>query len=102
VIELVEKLVTAGKPIMANRVQSLVSTIFGFAIDAGLVTANPCSRLKKRGQENVGHRVLSDDEIRLFWSQCEGSVVSRSVGLALRLALAHGMSRRRDCRSRPR
>jgi integrase len=90
VIELVEKLVTAGKPIMANRVQSLVSTIFGFAIDAGLVTANPCSRLKKRGQENVRHRVLSDDEIRLFWSQCEGSIVSRSVGLALRLALLTG------------
>ena len=90
VIELVEKLVTAGKSVMANRVQSLVSTIFGFAIDAGLVTANPCSRLKKRGQENVGHRVLSDDEIRLFWSQCEGSVVSRSVGLALRLALLTG------------
>jgi integrase len=90
VIELVEKLVTAGKPIMANRVQSLVSTIFGFAIDAGLVTANPCSRLRKRGQENVGHRVLSDDEIRLFWSQCEGSVVYRSVSLALRLALLTG------------
>ena len=88
VIELVEGLVTAGKPTLANRVQSLVSTVFTFAVDAGLVGFNPCHRLRKRGVENVGRRVLSDAEIRLFWN---GIVEpTRRVGLGLRLALLTG------------
>src|SRR5262245_55289854 len=88
VIELVEGLVTAGKPTLANRVHSLVSTVFTFALDAGLVEFNPCHRLRKRGVENVGRRVLSDAEIRLFWN---GIVEpTRRVGLGLRLTLLTG------------
>ena len=62
VIELVEDLVSNGTPTLANRIQSLISTVFTFALDAGLVEFNPCHRLRKRGQENVGRRVLSDAE----------------------------------------
>ena len=88
VIELVEGLVTAGMPTLANRVHSLVSTVFTFALDAGLVEFNPCHRLRKRGVENVGRRVLSDAEIRLFWN---GIVEpTRRIGLGLRLALLTG------------
>jgi hypothetical protein len=42
VIELVEGLVTDEKPTLANRVQALISSIFGFAMDADLVAGNPC------------------------------------------------------------
>src|SRR5262249_10250194 len=69
VIELCERLVSAGKPTLANRVQSLVSGIFSFGLDVGLIEAHPCYRLRKRGVENVGRRVLSDPEIRLFWNE---------------------------------
>jgi Arm DNA-binding domain/Phage integrase central domain len=68
VIVLLEGLVTAGKPTLANRVQSLISGIFTFGMDIAQVDANPCHRLKKRGVEKVGRRVLSDAEIRLFWN----------------------------------
>jgi integrase len=88
VIELVEGLITAGMPTLANRVQSLVSTVFTFALDAGLVEFNPCHRLRKRGAENVGRRVLSDAEIRLFWNGIVDP--TRRVGLGLRLALLTG------------
>jgi integrase len=88
VIELVEGLVTAGTPTLANRVQSLISSIFTFGMDAGLVEFNPCHRLRKRGVENVGRRVLSDEEIRLFWN---GIVEpTRRIGLGLRLTLLTG------------
>jgi integrase len=87
VIELVEGLVTAGKPTLANRVQSLISSVFTFGMDADLVEANPCHRLRKRGVENVGHRVLSNDEIRLFWPGVVQGDRSRHTGLGLRLAL---------------
>ena len=42
----------------------------------------------KRGAENVGRRVLSDAEIRLFWNGIVES--TRRVGLGLRLALLTG------------
>jgi integrase len=90
IIELIERLIGAGKPTLANRVQSLISGVFTFALDADLVEANPCHRLKKRGVENVGRRVLSDSEIRLFWSGIVEPERSRRTGLGLRLALLLG------------
>ena len=90
VIELVEGIVKAGSPVQANRVQALISMIFSFAIDAGLVKSNPCSRLRKRGAENQETRVLSDSEIREFWHRAILPPVTRRVGLALRLTLLTG------------
>jgi integrase len=89
-IELVEGIVTDGKPIAANRVQALVSGIWSFAVDAGLVSANPFLRLRKRGQETAKTRTLTDDEIRLFWIRAVLPPVSYAAGLALRLVLAVG------------
>jgi integrase len=87
VVELVEGLVTADKPTLANRVQALISKIFSFAIDAGLPVTHPAVRLRRRGVERVGRRVLSDAEIRLFWANIVAPPVSPRTGLALRLAL---------------
>jgi integrase len=90
VIELVEGLVTDGKPTLANRVQSLISGVFTFAMDADLSEVNPCHRLRKRGVENVGRRVLSDEEIPLFWSRIVEPPGIQRTGLALRLTLLTG------------
>lgn len=90
VIELVEGMIKAGSPVQANRVQALISMVFSFAVDADLVKANPCSRLRKRGAENRETRVLSDDEIRQFWRRVITPPVTRRVGLALRLTLLTG------------
>ena len=91
VIELVERLIAAGKPTLANRIQSLVSSIYTFALDADLIDANPCHRLKKRGIENVGKRVLSDGEIRLFWRGIADSLrTTQRIGLGLQMALLTG------------
>jgi integrase len=87
VIELVERLVTASKPVAANRVQSVISQVFSFGVDAGSLKYNPCFRMKKRGVEKAGTRVLSDDEIRLFWPGIVESERARLTGLGLRLAL---------------
>ena len=91
VIELCEGMVQSGRVTHANRVQALISGVFSFAIDADLVAVNPCHRLKKRGVEHVGTRVLSDREIELFWNGIMAPPVSRPVGLALRLALLTGV-----------
>ena len=87
VIELIESIVSAGKHTAANRVHSLISKVFSFAIDADLLEASPVARLRKRGVEKVGRRVLDDTEIKTFWRGIVLPPVSRQVGLALRLAL---------------
>jgi integrase len=87
VIELIESIVSAGKHAAGNRVHSLTSKIFSFAIDADLLDANPAARLRKRGVEKAGRRVLDDAEIRTFWRGIVLPPVSRQVGLALRLSL---------------
>lgn len=89
-IALIEELVQGGKPTLANRVHSLISSIFSFALDNELISANPCARLRKRGEETARKRVLSDEEIRLFWKRSLLSPLSRSTGLALRLILLTG------------
>jgi integrase len=91
VIELVERLVADGKDTLANRVHALVSSIFSFAMDADLIEHNPCARLRKRGVENVGRRVLSDAEIKLLWSNAAEPSRARQLSLGLRLALLTGV-----------
>jgi integrase len=86
-IELLEGMVAAGTPTAANRVHSLISKIFSFAIDCDLRDDNPMARLRKRGKEKTGKRVLSDSEIRIFWEKAVQPPISRQVGLALRLSL---------------
>jgi len=87
VIEVIESIVSDGKHTAGNRVHSLISKIFSFAIDADLLEANPAARLRKRGVEKVGRRVLDDAEIKTFWRGIVLPPVSRQIGLALRLAL---------------
>jgi integrase len=91
VIALCESVVAKGSPIQANRVQALLSKIFSFALDAELVTANPCARLKKRSKETTATRVLSDNEIRLFWRRVGDPPNSRRIGQALRLTMLTGV-----------
>ncbi len=90
VIALIERLVGTGKPTLANHVHRLISGIFSFAMDVDLIGTNPAARLRKRGAERVKTRVLSDDEIRLFWQRII-EIASSPVGLALRLVLAVGV-----------
>ena len=92
VIELVEGLISAGKPVAANRVQSLIATVFSFALDNDLIEAHPCARLKRRAPETPSERVLSDAEIAAFWSgivspEFATTIEARRVGYVLRLAL---------------
>ncbi|MGA7665628.1 MAG: tyrosine-type recombinase/integrase [Pseudolabrys sp.] len=87
IIELIETIIGTGKHATANRVHTLISGIFTFAIDAELLDANPAARLKKRGVEEPRRRILDDAEIVAFWDGIVLAPVSRPVGLALRLAL---------------
>ncbi len=54
-------------PVTANRVQAVLSSAFTWAMNDGLVPANPILRLSKRTKEEAKERVLTADEIRNLW-----------------------------------
>ncbi|EJN07612.1 site-specific integrase [Herbaspirillum sp. YR522] len=57
----------AGHPTVANRVLALVSSVFGWAINAGRADANPASGLR-RNREKSRDRFLQGDEIPRFFT----------------------------------
>ena len=91
VIEVLEGVVSDGKLTLVNRLQSLISKIFNFAVDASLLSFNPAFRLRRRGVERAGRRILSDAEIRFFWRSIVEPPISERAGQALRLALLTGV-----------
>jgi hypothetical protein len=60
-----------GVPSVANarHMRRAASGLFNWAAEAGrdYVTASPCVNLPKLDPEHPGKRVLSEDEIRIFW-----------------------------------
>jgi integrase len=61
------KITIAGHPVVANRVLALISSIFGWAINAGLWDKNPAKGIK-RNKEISRDRFLQSDELPRFFS----------------------------------
>jgi integrase len=58
-------------PIAANRTQNTLSSLYAWAISEGLAAVNPIQGLRPRAEEVVKDRVLTDDELRSFWTGTE-------------------------------
>lgn len=54
-------------PVMARLTFAVTRKLFGFALQRGLVHANPCDGLRGPKVPQARDRVLSDDELRLVW-----------------------------------
>jgi len=55
-------------PNTSNRVMVLLSRVFNWAMDEGLIEFNPVARLRKAAQRKPRERILSEDGIRTFWN----------------------------------
>ncbi len=67
VVELVDKIVDRGAPVLANRVAALLSQLFKFAIHRALIKTSPVVFLERPGgREKPRERTLSDSELRAF------------------------------------
>ncbi len=71
VIELLDTITDRGAPVVANRVLAAVRRMFGWAVDRGILESSPCVGIKAPAAERSRDRVLTDDEIKLFWRACE-------------------------------
>jgi integrase len=78
-------------PIGANRTKAILSKLFSWSVDNGLLDNNPMLGVKNPTREGRGKtRVLSDQEIRLLWSAVDTAEALPGIATALRLILVLG------------
>jgi integrase len=81
----------ARSPTSANRLRSVLVTMFTWAVDNALLETSPMVGIKKPAKENLGKtRVLRDDELRVFWNALDNSGLTAPVVAALRVILLCG------------
>ncbi len=88
VIALLDSVVRRGASVHANRVRSLLSKMFNFAIARGLLTVNPVDKTERPGEEHTRDRVLDSEEIRRLWFALDS--MGAQTAAAFRLALLTG------------
>jgi site-specific recombinase XerD len=71
----------ATAPVQANRTQTVICTMFNWAVEEELLESNPIAGLKKRAKEFAATRTLSDAEIRTLWNAL-GSTMETSADIA--------------------
>jgi integrase len=85
-----------ASPVMSNRVAALTSQMFRFGIEVGIVEDTPYKLLRKPGgREKPRQRVLTDEELKIFWHTLptDKMKMSESVRCALRILLLTGARR---------
>jgi integrase len=71
VLDLLDEIADSGRGITANRVLAHLRKFLNWCAEREIIAANPAAGIKPVAPENRRDRVLSDDEIRLFWQACE-------------------------------
>jgi integrase len=71
VLKVVEDIAATGAEVHANRIFSRVRALFNWAVANDRLTVSPMNGMKPPTKEVERDRVLSDDELRWFWSACE-------------------------------
>lgn len=84
---LLDTIAGKGLTVGVNRIQAIVSRIFTYALDRGLIDAHPASRVIKRFKEQPRDRVLTDDELRALWTGLNAQPGAASDATRLRLLL---------------
>jgi integrase len=79
-------------PVAANRLLSMIRTIFNYAIDEELIEANPAARIKPE-TETERERYLSEAEIKAFWHGLDSAPIEAQVRHALKFLLVTGQRR---------
>jgi len=89
VIALLDRKEDAGAMVARNRLLSLLSKYFAYALERGLIEVNPAKGIKKLDEESRT-RVLSENEVSLFWHWLHSNKCDLATNSALKLALITG------------
>ena len=68
IIELLEEIAyERNSPYQSNRVRSILSSMFSFAVQREIAEFNPVKTIKPLGKEKKRDRVLEEEEIKKLW-----------------------------------
>jgi integrase len=68
---MLDSIVERGSPVQANRALAALRTMCRWAVERGLIDANPCTGIRAPSVETARDRVLSDDELKAVWQAAE-------------------------------
>jgi len=88
VIAVLDDIASSATPIQANRAQAVISAVFSWALDEGLIIAHPALRIRKRGAETPRNSVMPDEQLAAFWRELES--IGQPVATILKLLLLLG------------
>jgi integrase len=103
-----DKVAAKASPLVSNEVLMLINRVLNWALDEGLIEANPAARLRRAGKSRPRERVLTNADIITFWNALDateamtgehmarsekGRMLSPSTRSILRLLLLTGQRR---------
>ena len=72
VLDVLDRFMGRGAERQANKALAYSKLLFGWAVNRGIIEADPTTGIKKPGGERSRDRVLSLDELRIIWQATEG------------------------------
>jgi integrase len=93
VVEVLDKIVDRGKPVMANRTAALLGQLFKFGVQRGIVESTPVLPYRPGGKEKARERVLSDEELAAFLRDPAACTRHERLVRGIRLLLLTGQRR---------
>lgn len=71
IIAFLEDILEDDAPIQSNRLRAILSSMYSFGTNRGIVEYNPVKLVKPLAQEQQRDRVYSDKEIQIIWKRFE-------------------------------
>ncbi len=88
-----DRIIDRGSEAMANRVHNVLTKLFNFAVERGILDTSPCAALTLPAEKGERDRALGFDEISLFWNGLDEISMEPSIKLALKFLLVTGQRR---------
>lgn len=96
IVDALEKIVDRGAPVLANRTASICKQMFGFAVQKGLRSDNPCAVITRSsvgGREQPRTQYLTYERLWALWQAIEGSSIADAFKIAVKILVVTGQRR---------
>ena len=88
--QVLDRMKGRGATVSVNRALAAIRRAFSWGVANDLIPINPAAKLQTDIEERTKDRVLTADEIRLFWKGLESARMSEGSRIALKLVLCTG------------
>jgi len=92
-VKIIDRVKDRGAPAMANRLHSVLSKLFKFAVIRDILDTSPYAFVPLPSKKGERDRALNDDEIRVFWKGLDDSDMDSLKRLGLKLLLTTAQRR---------